>query len=211
MIRTIEPRESGQTYMMNPTRQAIFQYLCRFPCKHIRAMEKDLKLKLPTLIWHLRLLEKNGFITSAPFRHRKVFYPTGLIPKNDIPIFALLENAKVRNIAAALYKNKELTQKEIMILSDTYQQSVQWYLAQMKELSLINYTKKGRNTIYTDTGRIEEVKEHCNVLYDDFIKDLMIKLRKDGVAPKVIREDAKGTIIQLDLGERKHSLKIERV
>lgn len=196
---------------MNPTRQAIFQYLCRYPCRHVRAIERDLKLKIPTVLWHLGKLQEKGFLSSASFKSRKVFYPAGLISQSDVAVFALLENNNVRKICAALIEKGDLSQKEIIAIADTYQQSAGWYLNQLKDFGIVETKKEGRYTIFSMTSRLEEIKEHCTVLWDDFKSDLLVRLQKDGVAPKVTRDDVRGIIIHIDSGSKKFSLKIKKV
>jgi len=210
-MRPVVERKSGRSVLMNPTRQKIFQYLCSYPCRHIRAMERDMKLKLPAVIWHLRLLEDAGFLSSARFRRKKVYFPKGMIAGDDVPVFAALENRHVRQICASLMERGGMTQRELWAATGTYQQSVLWYLSYLEKLGIVAAKRTGTRVSYNLTRRLEDVKEHGSVIWDDFKTSLLKRLANDGVAPRVLRDDAKGIIIQLDTGQRRFNLKVERI
>ena len=103
------------------------------------------------------------------------------------------------------------TQKELWTGAGSYQQAVLWYLRQLREHGVIESHRAGRTVRYRLTGRLELVKDRCAAMWEGFRSDLLKRLAADGVAPRVLRDDAKGVIIQLDLGQRKFSLKVERI
>ena len=134
-----------------------------------------------------------------------------MIAPEDIPVFSLLENKTARQICAYLINRETMTQKELWTKAGTYQQAALWYIEQLEAQGIITKRKKGKNTLYSITGRLDEVKEHSGMIWDAFRDNLVKKLEADGVAPRVVRNDRKGVIIQLDSGQRKFNLKVEKI
>ena len=82
-ISKIDERVTGETILMNPQRQLIFQYLSKYPCNHMNGIVRDLGLSYPTVKWHIDLLIKQDFVSSKRIGNKNVYYPFNMIADKD--------------------------------------------------------------------------------------------------------------------------------
>jgi len=64
--------------MSDPSRRKIFEYLYLKGDKTVGEITKKLKLRQPTISYHLKMMEKEGLVSSKK-KGREVFYTIKLI------------------------------------------------------------------------------------------------------------------------------------
>jgi len=64
--------------MSDPSRRKIFEYLYLEGEKTVGEITKKLKLRQPTISYHLKMMEKEGLVSSKK-KGREVFYTIKLI------------------------------------------------------------------------------------------------------------------------------------
>ena len=118
------------------TRGMIRGYVIAHPGSHYNQIKKILGIKNGTLVHHLSILEKNGFIHSINDGLHKRFYPIGIKTNTAIRILNLIK------------ENPGISQKEIIKDTKIKQPTVSYNLNLMVKESTIRIEKEKRENHY---------------------------------------------------------------
>ena len=132
----------------NRMRYQIMGYLTENPGQHYNALKKALKLKNGGMVYHLLVLEREGFIKSQRDGIMKRFYPaTVKAPETRMRTPEELQ----QEILRAIDKHPGITQRELvdrLVVSD---EVVGYHLRKLvRELKIISW-KKGKTRVYYPT------------------------------------------------------------
>ena len=202
-IPVVEEKVTGETVLMNPQRQLIFQYLSKYPCNHMNGIVRDLGLSYPTVKWHIDLLVKQEFVSYMKVGNKNVYFPYNMIAEKDIERFTFLNKDKARELYLTLINKPGLTQKEICKLSKMSNRTVISYLNDLENLNFIKVRKDGIFRKYYPTNIINDLMDSYRSRLNNFRKDIKRKLIRDGLNPVIIR--AQDNQLQIQIGDMKDS------
>ncbi|UCE74739.1 MAG: hypothetical protein JSV56_03295 [Methanomassiliicoccales archaeon] len=201
ILTQIETKKVESSLLMNPSRLRIFEFVCNFPCSHLRAISRALNFSCQNVKWHLRKLIDGGMITEGSLGKRKIFSPLrNYIKKDECEVFTLLGNDEIRRVYILIDTGSDMTQKSLCEAADIYQQRLSRHLIIMENSGLIYHEKIGRKKIYNTTNRVKELEASFKAKKGIFENTLIKVLRADGVNPRIIRSNADKLLIELDIG-----------
>ena len=111
-------------------------YIIAHPGSHYNQIKRVLGIKNGTLVHHLSILEKNGFIHSVNDGLHKKFYPIGIKTNTAIRILNMIKD------------NPGVTQKEIVKNTKLKQPTVSYNLNLMEKESTVRVEKERRKKHY---------------------------------------------------------------
>ena len=124
------------------TRGQIFGYIQANPGTHYNAVIQHLGLQNGVGAYHLKVLEREGFIKSMRDGIYKRFYPMDVkIPEKRLHLSRLQ-----RDILREIQKHPGVTQKHISKLLDESKQVVNYHIKILESAALIRLERKGRET-----------------------------------------------------------------
>lgn len=200
-VTKVDEKVTGETILLNPQRQLIFQYLSQFPCNHMNGIVHDLGLSYPTVKWHIDLLVKQDFVSSRRIGNKNVYFPYNMIADKDIKLFTFLNKKKARLLYLLLVEQPGLTQKEIYKLSHMSNRTVISYLVELTEYGFIKVHKDGIFRRYYPTNLINDLMESYRNRMNSFRKTIKRKLIKDGLNPIIVR--SQDNQLQIQIGDLK--------
>jgi DNA-binding MarR family transcriptional regulator len=203
------PREPiTETITMNPRRQEILSFLCRYPCSRLSKIAKELELSNAATKWHLARLAEKDFITSQDMGNTKVFYPIDMIEKGDVNIFACMNHERAIPILRRILSNSGITQKALCQDVQLNQRTVVRHTNELENVGLINIIQDGKFRRYYPTQLIEKMRVDYRKRVKRFRKHLLKKLKDDGVNPKVMRATDFSLHVRITAGEKKNLLEL---
>lgn len=113
------------------TRAKIIEYIGANPGVHFSKMKKDLGLQNGNATYHLRLLEKRGFLRSINERNHRRFYPYGY----KIPDVILSETEK--EIVMRLKSNPKITQTDLAKSMDLNQSTISYHIDKLTDKQVV--------------------------------------------------------------------------
>lgn len=140
IILPIYSRLTKKKILNNETRKRILRFVHDNPGAHLFEIRHTLDLANGASAYHLDVLQKEGFVWSDKDGFNKRFYPTGLKkfrPKKH--------TESQRQILHVLSEHKDLTQKEIVMLSDLPQSTVSRNLKSLEDDSAVVSNLHKRN------------------------------------------------------------------
>ena len=124
------------------TRGQIFGYIQANPGEHYNAIIQHLGLQNGVGAYHLKVLEREGFIKSLKDGIYKRFYPMGVrISEKKLHLSRVQ-----RDILGEIQKHPGITQKQISKLLDESKQVVNYHVKILEAAGLIRLERKGRET-----------------------------------------------------------------
>ncbi len=124
------------------TRGQIFGYIQANPGAHYNAIIQDLGLQNGVGAYHLKVLEREGFIKSMRDGIYKRFYPSDMkIPEKRVHLSRVQ-----KDILKEIQKHPGVTQKQISKLLDESKQVVNYNVKVLETADLIRVERVGRGT-----------------------------------------------------------------
>ena len=125
----------------NFTRGLLQGYIIANPGVHMRAIRHRFDLTNGEVAYHLRVLEREGYITSATDGFRRRFYPGERIDLNDRP----QELTVAQNLLISFMdKFPGITGTELARLAGTTPQVVNYHLKKLWRMEVISMDREGR-------------------------------------------------------------------
>ncbi|TET79302.1 MarR family transcriptional regulator, partial [candidate division TA06 bacterium] len=127
------------------TRGRIYGYIEANPGEHFGAIRKALSLTNGNAVYHLQVLEKQGFVVSKSDGIYKRFYPRGaVLPPNDgAPLSEIHQR-----ILSCIHEAPSIGQKEIANLLGLRQSTLGYQLQKLVKAGLIRRERVGRRVRY---------------------------------------------------------------
>ncbi len=148
----------------NFTRGKIYGSITTYPGIHYSSLRQILDLRAGTLTYHLKVLEREGFVKGSRDGKYLRFYPTKReltkdsakrIHSMSIPEKAADPQSRIQqSIFAAVKEDPGLTQKEIGDKLGESKQLINYHVKLLEGAGLVRMERKGRRTLcYAETHR----------------------------------------------------------
>lgn len=197
-----------ETITMNPRRQEILQYLCKYPCTRLSKITKDLELSVAATKWHLERLVEKDFIVKEEVNGDSVFYPANMIDEAEVQTFAIMNRERAIPILRRIQSNSGISQKDLCNDVQLNQRTVVRHTSELERVGLIESIQDGKFMRYYPTDLIKSMREDYRKRTSKFRKHLLKMLKKDGVDPKVMRSTDKALHVKITAGEKKNVLEL---
>jgi predicted transcriptional regulator len=125
----------------NNTRNQIHGYINNKPGEHFSAIKNALKLNTGTLLYHSRILEKEGYIKSKRDKLYTRFYPTGM---NAQEIDEYRPSDIQKKLIDLIQRQPGINQREISSLFNISQSVISYNLNRLIRENIIRVEKEGR-------------------------------------------------------------------
>jgi uncharacterized membrane protein/predicted transcriptional regulator len=124
------------------TRGKIHGYIIANPGEHYNSLKAQLDLKNGTLAYHLRVLEREGYVKSARDGPFKRFYPQeAVVPKNRSE-FSSIQEIVLENVRAS----PGITQNDVAVRMGVSSQVVNYHIRNLVRAGRIRLQREGRTT-----------------------------------------------------------------
>lgn len=201
ILTKIEGRRGESSLLMNSSRRRIFEYICNFPCSHLRAISRATGFSAQSVRWHLRKLVEGGLISEASEGKKKIYSPLkNIIEAEECKVLTLLHKEDIRSVYLFIEKMPNKTQRELCKALGMYQQRLSRILLILENSGLITEKKIGREKAYFVTGKVGELEEVFDLKITTFEKALMEALQADSLNPSIESSNDNTLQIKLDIG-----------
>ncbi len=136
---------SRKKLLHHGTRNMIWKYIIANPGYHYNAIRRMLKLNNGALAYHLKVLEREGFIRSMRDGVRKRFYPVGMRIAPNLRLSFMQQR-----IIETIKDHPGTTQKDIALELDVSKQVVNYHINIMVGSGLVRLAREGNRTLCYD-------------------------------------------------------------
>jgi DNA-binding MarR family transcriptional regulator len=141
MVAPLFTRLKKRQVLDNFTRGRIEGYIMANPGAHMNAIRDAFELSNGVVAYHLKVLEREGFVNSMNDGLKRRFYPGDkLEPKDHKQELSVTQNLLV----SIMEKNPGVTQTELAKMAGTSPQVVNYHIRKLWRMDLITMDKDGR-------------------------------------------------------------------
>lgn len=133
--------------LKNGRRTAAYEAVQSHPGIYLRQLAHQLAMRPSTLAFHLRYLERAGYIESLADGPRRRYFDNRARVGSRKAI-AILENARTASIAAYIREHRGTTQRDLQAAFGSAQSTVSWHLRRLIEGGLVEVRREGRRKRY---------------------------------------------------------------
>jgi DNA-binding transcriptional ArsR family regulator len=204
IIEAEEPlRKDKVSMFMNTMRQRIYLYVCRYPCTCLSAISYAIGSTSTTARWHLKRLIEFEFVGSAKVAGKEIYFPRNLISKPDLELLTVINsNDKVRPILNKIFAQPGISQRELAIAIDLNPRTIINHTTQLEKFGVIRSVRDGKWKRYYPTDKISTKARQYRTRIKQFKSDLLLKLKRDGVNPRIILSQPDMLRLKLATGEK---------
>lgn len=197
--------EGGVSLLMNGTRREIFAYVCNVPCSHLRAISRELGLSPQTVGWHLAKLEDGNLVSRIRRGKKHLYFPFGhIMGVNECGVMHALSGGDALRVYRLIHSAEGGTQKDMAEALNIYQQKLSTILLKLEAAGLVAHGKRGREKVYSSTGRAEEVAGGFDGKGPVYRRNLISVFIGDGLGCTEIESDDNEMVFRLDIGAGEH-------
>lgn len=132
-------------------REKLYRLVETQPGIHFHALQRDLSWNTGTLTYHLRVLEKHGFMVSRRDGLYRRFYVSGAAPRKE-----LFENQGPQGLRAdvleAVRNQHGISQSDLALALGANKQTVNYHVKALERQGVIRVEKRGRDTYLYPTS-----------------------------------------------------------
>jgi predicted transcriptional regulator len=119
--------------LKHPTRKSIYRHISNYPGDNFNSIKDALKLTNGVLSYHLKVMEREKFITSKRDGGYKRFYISGNSEINNVKRF----NGIQKDIFSAIKNHPGISQTQIAEKTGTTVQVVNYHIKRLQEEGII--------------------------------------------------------------------------
>jgi DNA-binding transcriptional ArsR family regulator len=207
----VDARESGVSFLMNPRRLRLYEFVAREPGVHLRKAARELRVPTQSLRWHVKVLLQASLLREARLRGRAAYFCTGLVDEADDARFVSLQDALNRKIWSALARPEPLVQAELIRRLGTYEQRVSPHLRWMRDVGLLHDERENGHRIYRRSPEVDGWAARYEARREEREGVLLETLRKQGLAPRVVARSSTGVSVHVSSGRDATTLRFDLV
>lgn len=130
------------------TRRIIYHFILKNPGIHLRELSRKLQENPCNLKYHIKKLEKNGYIIQKKEDGYLRFYISQKISNGDKIFFTFLRKKITRNMIIIILYNIAASQREMCELLDKSPATINVHVKKLLENNIIELAPKDKKTVY---------------------------------------------------------------
>ncbi|MCA1812331.1 MAG: helix-turn-helix domain-containing protein [Halobacteriales archaeon] len=130
------------------TRRRVFEHVRAHPGTHLRELQRQLDMSLGTLEYHLRVLEKQGLLSTQEDTRYLRYYATAQLGPREKEVIALLRQEVPRRVCATLLIEPGLNHKQLLGHFQLAASTLSFHLKKLQAARLLDVQREGREARY---------------------------------------------------------------
>ncbi len=206
VLPKIEPRKPGVSYLLNDRRLRLYQAVFNQPGVHLRELQRQLKIPLQSLRWHVSVLVSAGVLQQLGLGKRDVLFSPISTQATEVAMRALFRDSRHGPLLRLIAERGEVSVREMRESLGTYQQLVSARLKLLKALGLVESSGTGPRTRYRLAAGVPPGHEEASRAPREWKDELVALLRDQGLAPRVLSQSARKLTAAVDKGTEETEL-----
>ena len=126
----------------------VLHFIQENPGCYLRLINRELKVSIGTVQYHLAKLEKMGKITANRYGLYKYYFPIGIFQENQKNVLQILSQETARGILMVIIEQKNPTQKDIINRIGISSAAINWHIRRLISLNIIYEIRDGKYKRY---------------------------------------------------------------
>ena len=195
--------ENVTSVLLHPLRRQIYSMVVQTPGANFSRISEILQTSNSTLLWHLKRLEKSGYLKSVKLSGKRVYYPASLRSERAEEIIQILSNDTAKKIFLFILNNPKDQCYPLNIARSLeppiHHETVRYHIDRMEKAELVKISKEGKNVFIQPGEEAHKLKDTGNTMIkDEFVEYLLKNIKKDCLYPEVIEQTPDKLILRID-------------
>ncbi len=143
----------------NEVRETLYELIQDNPGIHAHGLSEEADVGWGTTVYHLRRLERNGFVNSERRGRYRRFFPAAGFMARQREVLSVLQNETTNDIARLVLRKPGLNQSAICEELDISPSLANWHLNRLLDAELIERERRGRTVHYTPGEAWKDVED----------------------------------------------------
>lgn len=157
MAMPLYARLEKQHLLDNGLRAQLLQLVRQDPGRSPSELAAQMPCSWNTLVYHLSVLEREGYVSKARDGRRWRFFPTGAQDHRALPALAALRNPRAAQLVEAVRAQPGIAQHELSARVALHASTVHWHMARLAEAGLVRAERDGRVVRYFDGPALRDL------------------------------------------------------
>jgi len=153
----------------NEVRERLYETIQDDPGVHAHALADEADIGWGTTVYHLRRLERNGFVKSEKRGRYRRFFPASGFMEQQREVLSVLQNETTRDIAQVVRGEPGLNQSAICDDLDISPSLANWHLNRLIDAELVDRERQGRTVHYTPGEAWDALEQAVDVEVDEVL------------------------------------------
>ena len=151
-----------EAVLLNNLRREIYNYVLENPGVHLREICRTFDISMSTATWHLKILEKAGFIKSERFKNKIVYYPAGMV-KEELVLMLTLNDDKAKSIVRYLLDVGKAHLRKIARDLNLNVETARYHVKKLERAGVIQSSEEKNRIVYSVNEETLKVFKHILV------------------------------------------------
>jgi DNA-binding MarR family transcriptional regulator len=129
----------------HPERDRLYKLIEAQPGAHFHALQRELQWNTGTLTYHLRVLERHGFIVDRRDGAYRRFYLQGAAPRKELFSPDAPQGLRA-DVLEAIRSHHGISQSDLALALSANKQTVNYHVKALERQGIIRVEKRGRDT-----------------------------------------------------------------
>ena len=136
-------------------RRSIYNFILKYPGIHFREISRRLNISRSTLYYHLKYLEKRGFIIAKPEGKFTLYYIINNVGNDQKKILHLLRQEAPRNIITYLIVVACASREELAKSLEKHPTTISQHLKKLIEMDIIEPAPVSNGVVHLKHGTVK--------------------------------------------------------
>jgi len=200
---------AGESVLMSPPRQRVFEYLCSRPCSTPAQIARALGLSAPTVQWHLVKLRRAEYLLELGAGRSRLFFPAGLpLDARDLSVLSTLHGLGGWPILAATLARPGLTLRQLADATGLGLGAARVQTRRLSGSGLLVVVVDGRYRRFYPGPEVSRLDRESRRKLRAFRTTLLRRLERDRLGPTTRLSRGREAELELHVGDRTHRLRL---
>ncbi|MFX1390823.1 MAG: hypothetical protein ACFE9Z_12235 [Promethearchaeota archaeon] len=139
---------SKNDILNNETRNRIYNYILKNPGVYFNKIVIELEINKPVVVWHVKMLEKFGFVKREVFENHAIFFESNLIEKKKKYSYYTTKDKSKKIIEYLKMNDFGITKTHLSNDLGMHHNTVSKYLKILEGFNVIVKKKTSKHTLY---------------------------------------------------------------
>ncbi len=206
--RGAERGERAEATLLSAPRRRILEVLCARPVLAASQIARRAEMATTTVQWHLGKMEEAGYVASERRGRTRLYYPVGLIAREDVPLLEVLGQGLPRDIYRHLSRQTGASQRDLAEALGATQQAVHRAVSKLTNRGLVASVEDGRFIRYYPTPLLADRREATAARGKAFLEHILQRVEREASSAEVHRKTDTQLIVDLRGGSGAGALRI---
>jgi len=200
---------AGESVLMNPNRQRIFEFLCFYPCSTPSQISQALRMSGPTVQWHLVKLARAEYVRDSPSGRSHLYFPAGLgLDDLELATLTAVNGLGGSRLLSVVVAQPGLTLRQLGEATGLGAGAVRLQASRLANAGLLVVVTDGRYRRFYPSEAILRLEKAARRKLRAFRARLLKRMERERLSPTTQLSLSREQEVQIRVGDRAYVMRL---